>query len=234
MVRQALTEALTATTTPRDGDTEFWRERLEYLLDHSDAMKDADELFEETDKRGIVTGIARIRTLDPAVGSGAFPMGILQTLTLALSRIDPENRLWEDVQKERAMSRAGKVFDIPDQAARNEALREVSDTFEMYRCSDFGRKLYLIQNGIYGVDIQPTACQIAKLRLFISLVIEQKADPNLENLGIKPLPNLETKLVAADSLLSLKSHTKDPFGGGRTGLETKGNRSCARALLSSQ
>ena len=211
MVGQAITEALTAVVAPDDGDIGFWRERLEYLLDHSDAMEDASELFEENDRREIVAGIARIRTLDPAVGSGAFPMGILQTLTLALRRLDPDNRLWEEVQKERARDRVGEVFDIPEQKTRDRALREISDTFERYRNSDFGRKLYLIQNCIYGVDIQPIACQIAKLRFFISLVIEQKADPKSENLGIRPLPNLETRLVAADSLIRLKTHPKDLF-----------------------
>ena len=209
MVRQALTEALASVATPEDGDIASWRERLEYLLDHSNAIEDADKRFEGTERRKIVAGIAEMRTLDPAVGSGAFPMGILQTLTLALRRIDPDNNLWEEVQKDRARAQAGKVFDIPEQKARDEALREISDTFERYRHSNFGRKLYLIQNGIYGVDIQPIACQIAKLRFFISLVIEQKADPNSENLGIKPLPNLETRLVAADSLLPLKARTKD-------------------------
>ena len=76
--------------------------------------------------------------------------------------------------------------------------------------SDFGRKLYLIQNGIYGVDIQPIACQIAKLRFFISLAIEQKPDPAEPNLGIKPLPNLETRFVAADTLIGLQNEA-DPF-----------------------
>ena len=207
MVRQALTEALAAMCKPADGDSEFWRERLEYLLDHSDAMDDADDLFDEADKRAVVYGIAQIRTLDPAVGSGAFPMVVLQTLTMALRRLDPNNVLWEEIQKDRAKARAGEAFDTYDHAARDEALREISDTFEKYRQSDFGRKLYLIQHGIYGVDIQPIACQIAKLRFFISLVIEQDADPKAPNIGIKPLPNLETRLVAADSLLSLRSET---------------------------
>ena len=69
---------------------------------------------------------------------------------------------------------------------------------------DFGRKLYLIQNSIFGVDIQPIACQIAKLRFFISLAIEQEPDETVKNFGIKPLPNLETRFIAADTLLKLK------------------------------
>jgi hypothetical protein len=51
------------------------------------------------------------------------------------------------------------------------------------------------------VDIQPIALQIAKLRCFISLIVEQKVDNSQPNRGILPLPNLETKFVAANSLI---------------------------------
>ena len=64
--------------------------------------------------------------------------------------------------------------------------------------------MYLIQNSIFGVDIQPIACQIAKLRFFISLAIEQEPDRDARNFGIKPLPNLETRFVAANTLIGLK------------------------------
>ncbi|MGI9345150.1 MAG: Eco57I restriction-modification methylase domain-containing protein, partial [Gammaproteobacteria bacterium] len=76
-------------------------------------------------------------------------------------------------------------------------------TFERYS-GDFGRKLYLIQNNLYGVDIQPVACQIARLRFFISLMIEQQptCDPS-DNYGIQPLPNLETRFVNANTLLGV-------------------------------
>ena len=207
MVREALAETLAAKSDPADGDVKFWRERIDYLLDHSDAMDDADELFVDAERNALVSAIADIKMLDPAVGSGAFPMGILQKLTLALRRIDPDNALWEGLQKERAKTRAGAAFDTADQRRRDDALREISDTFERYRNSDFGRKLYLIQNSIYGVDIQPIACQIAKLRFFISLSIEQDLDSDAPNLGIKPLPNLETRFVAADTLIGLQEES---------------------------
>ena len=204
MVHEALTEALAAKSTPADGDAGWLRERLSYLLDHSDAMDDASELFEDAaEKRAVVAAIAGLRALDPAVGSGAFPMGVLQTLTLALRRLDPDNALWEAFQIERAKERAGEAFETLGRRRRDDALREISATFEKYRESDFGRKLYLIQNSVYGVDIQPIACQIVKLRFFISLVIEQRPDPAAPNLGIKPLPNLETRFVAADALIGL-------------------------------
>ena len=69
---------------------------------------------------------------------------------------------------------------------------------------DYGRKLYLIENCLYGVDIQPIAIQITKLRFFISLVCDQKTNRNKkDNHGIRPLPNLETKFVAANTLVGL-------------------------------
>ena len=203
MVDEALTAAIAARCQPMDGDMEFWQARLRGLLDYADAFNDADELFEEHECQGIVRAIAHLTVLDPAVGSGAFPMGVLHKLTLALRRLDQDNTRWEQVQKDLAMQRADLAFDTQDQQERKEELADISDTFERYRESDFGRKLYLIQNSIFGVDIQTIATQIAKLRFFISLAIEQEPDPDADNYGIKPLPNLETRFVAANTLLGL-------------------------------
>ncbi|MCY4543500.1 MAG: Eco57I restriction-modification methylase domain-containing protein, partial [Rhodobacteraceae bacterium] len=205
MVREVLSEALASNSAPANGDIVQWRERLNRLLDPSYAMDGTSNLFEgELETKVVVNAIAKIQTLDPAVGSGAFPMGILQALTLALRRLDPENTYWESILKQQAKDRAGEAFDTLDHHSRDERLREISATFEKYRRSDFGRKLYIIQNCIFGVDIQPIACQIAKLRFFISLVIEQDPDPSAPNLGIRPLPNLETRFVIADTLFKLK------------------------------
>ena len=204
MVDEALVASLAQHCPPADDDVEFWKERLSYLLDYEDAFDDAHELFEQHEKESLVRAIAGIRLIDPAVGSGAFPMGALHKLTLALRRLDPKNDLWEVLQKEMAGRRAAAAFDTEDQAERDAELDEISATFERYRDSDFGRKLYLIQNSIYGVDIQPIACQIARLRFFISLAIEQEPSREVaENYGIKPLPNLETRFVAANTLLAL-------------------------------
>ncbi len=203
MVEEALVATLVEKAQPNDGDTDSWQERLRDLMDYADAFNDVNDLFKEVEKKRIVKAIEEIKVLDPAVGSGAFPMGILHKLTLVLQRIDPDNKRWEELQKERATRRAAAAFDTPNQQERDDELTEISDTFERYRDSDFGRKLYLIQNSIYGVDIQPVACQIAKLRFFISLAIEQEVDETADNFGIKPLPNLETRFVAANTLLSL-------------------------------
>ena len=203
MADEALVAYLSGSLSPADGDRDFLLDRLNYLLNYSADFDDADDLFTESEREVIVRAIAEIRILDPAVGSGAFPMAILQKLTLALGRLDKRNKLWEEIQKEMALRRASAAFNIDDQGERKDELEEISGIFEKYRESDFGRKLYLIQNGIYGVDIQPVATQIAKLRFFISLAIEQQIEADAENLGIKELPNLETRFVAADTLLEL-------------------------------
>ena len=213
MVDEALVAALADRVQPADGDPAFWQERLHYLLDYADAFDDAEQLFTETERDGVVQAIADTTVLDPAVGSGAFPMGVLHKLTLALRRLDPDNRRWEALQKARARARMDQALETRDRQARDAELLDISATFERYRDSDFGRKLYLIQNSIFGVDIQPVASQIAKLRFFISLAIEQA--PTAEeaaNYGIKPLPNLETRFVAANTLLGLDKPAQQTLG----------------------
>ena len=205
MVEEALVAALSQNCQPTDGDPKCWQKRLRYLLDYADAFNDAHDLFDADETAGLVHAIAELKVLDPAVGSGAFPMGILHKLTLALKRLDPHNEHWKELQKARAAKRAAAAFDTPTQQERDAELDEISEAFERYRDSDFGRKLYLMQNSIFGVDIQPIACQIAKLRFFISLAIEQEPNRNVENFGIKPLPNLETRFITADTLLHLKT-----------------------------
>ena len=205
MVEEALVATLSQKCDPTDGDAKLWDERLHYLLDYAQAFDDANEWFDDVETDAIVRAISELKILDPAVGSGAFPMGMLHKLTLALRRLDPDNNRWEQLQKERAVQRTEVAFDTQDDEARREELVEIDETFKRYRDSDFGRKLYLIQNSIFGVDIQPVACQIAKLRFFISLAIEQEPDRNAENFGIKPLPNLETRFIAANTLIGLKA-----------------------------
>ena len=204
MVDEAIVEFLVQKCAPSGGNTGTWRDRLLALLDYEvDFDDEIEERLEDTEKNLLVRAIAEFKLLDPAVGSGAFPMGALHKLTLALRRLDPDNQHWEELQKGFARKRAGDAFDTPDLTERNTELKQISDTFQKYRDSDFGRKLFLIQNSIYGVDIQPIACQIARLRFFISLAIEQERDEAAENFGIKPLPNLETRFIAANALISL-------------------------------
>ena len=183
---------------------------MRYLFDYAQAFDTTvgvgapNPHFDSRESDDIVRAISALKILDPAVGSGAFPMGVLHKLTLALSRLDPNNKRWEQLQKERALQRAADAFDTKDRKTRDEELKEISRIFENYS-GNFGRKLYLIQNSIFGLDIQSIACQIAKLRFFISLAIEQEPDATTDNLGIKPLPNLETRFIASNTLIGLES-----------------------------
>ena len=167
------------------------REIVSYMVDESlinhikTKIKNLDEkdirsLFDDNttnysssiinNKKKLVTCLKEIRILDPACGSGAFPMGIL-------------NRLTELIQK----------------------IEDINTREEIYNL-----KIHLIEKCIYGIDIQPIAVQIAKLRFFVSLICEQERNENInENYGIKPLPNLETKFVAANSLLGLSESSKE-------------------------
>ena len=148
MVEEALVATLSQKCNPTDGDAKLWDERLHYLLDYAQAFDDANEWFDDAETGGIVRAISELKVLDPAVGSGAFPMGMLHKLTLALRRLDPDNSRWEQLQKERAVQRAETAFDTQDDEARREELVDIDETFKRYRDSDFGRKLYLIQNSI--------------------------------------------------------------------------------------
>ena len=204
MVEEALVATLVEQVSPTDRDARFWDERLRYLFDYAKGFDDASGWFDDDEKDRIVQAISELKIFDPAVGSGAFLMGALHKLTLALRRLDLNNRRWKQLQRERAEKRAKAAFNISNQQERDDELTAISDTFERYRDSDFGRKLYLIQNSIFGVDIQPIACQIAKLRFFITLAIEQTPDPTQKNFGIKPLPNLETCFIAANTLIGLQ------------------------------
>jgi len=97
-----------------------------------------------------------VKICDPAIGSGAFPMGLLQEV-LSI--------------KELIAYETGKLWNP-------------SET-----------KLKIIQNSIYGVDIEKGAVDIARLRFWLSLVVDEDKP--------QPLPNLDYKIVVGDSLISI-------------------------------
>lgn len=222
-------------TTARKQTGSFYtpREIVNYMVDESliaylkNAIKDWGGLDDETlDKelhvltsfdskvpfadnaelqREIITALSTCTILDPACGSGAFPMGILQKMVHILQKLDPDNKVWKEVQLEKARKESEAAFEIEDKQAREERLLEINEAFDQsINDPDYARKLFLIENCIYGVDIQPIAVQISKLRFFISLVVEQKVNAEKDNFGIRPLPNLETKFVAANTLIGIE------------------------------
>jgi type I restriction-modification system DNA methylase subunit len=168
----------------------------------------------------LIKAISNASILDPACGSGAFPMGVLHRMVHILGKLDPNNRKWKQAQLDIVEDDRKKAEELRDEAVREAALGSVEERLAYieasFDCShhelDYLRKLFLIENCIYGVDIQNIAVQIAKLRFFISLIVEQKKDPSRPNLGILAMPNLETKFVAADSLIALERPQQRDFG----------------------
>lgn len=191
-----------------------YRQLLNYAAD--------DVTLSDDQRKSIMNALYNCRVLDPACGSGAFPMGILQQMVHVLKRIDPSNKMWESMMVEIAVEEAKK--ELQKVTSGNDAerskieenrkarLEDIENAFnQSINDPDYARKLYLIEHCIYGVDIQPIATQISKLRFFISLVVDQKPTKDAKaNFGIRPLPNLEAKFVTANTLIPL-DRTKNLF-----------------------
>lgn len=164
----------------------------------------------------LIAAIDQVKILDPACGSGAFPMGALHRLVDLLQKLDPNNSAW----KRKQLAKAQAYCEFLQQANAPQAeidevdnrIADVERSFDsQFHALDFARKLYLIENCIYGVDIQPIACQIAKLRFFIALIVDQNVNDSAPNRGVRALPNLETKIVAADTLTPIERPEEHQF-----------------------
>lgn len=121
-------------------------------------------VYEELDwaeYQNIAAKLKTVKVLDPACGSGAFPVGMLNRIVEILGKLKTDR---------------GNVFKL---------------------------KRHIIENCLYGSDIQCIAAQITKLRFFISLIVNCEKDLSKPNFGIPELPNLETKFVAANSLIGV-------------------------------
>jgi adenine-specific DNA-methyltransferase len=158
------------------------------------SVNNEENPFDNQQSKRIVNLIESVRIVDPAVGSGAFPIGALNKLVFILRKIDKNNEFWKQAQLDVAEN-------IPDSRLRQETKKRI-ELFFKEKNENYGRKLFLIQKCIYGVDIQQIAVEIAKLRFFISLLVDEVIDPNKENWGIEPLPNLDFKIMQGNSLIS--------------------------------
>lgn len=192
MVDESIKAYLIEATKAKIGEKNA-KEGLEILFTYTEH----EHAFNDDEVDILLEAIHSCKILDPACGSGAFPMGILQKLVYIIHKLDPDNAKWKKLQID-------KANEIPDLSARNVAIKAINQDFEENE-DDYGRKLYLIRNCLYGVDIQPIAIQISKLRFFISLVCDQQqvSIDNAKNRGIRSLPNLETKFIAANTLIGL-------------------------------
>ncbi|NLP57500.1 Eco57I restriction-modification methylase domain-containing protein [Lutibacter sp. B1] len=127
--------------------------------------------------------LTEIRICDPAIGSGAFPVGLLHELVTAQLILKPHLSY-------NYLNNKLKEFDFHERES-------VSESRYVYRL-----KKHIIQESIYGVDIDRSAIDIARLRLWLSLVVDED---DLE--PIETLPNLDYKIVCGNSLIGMPDGT---------------------------
>ncbi len=110
--------------------------------------------------------LKNIRVCDPAIGSGAFPVGMMNEIIRARNVLTS----YLSLREAEAPKQSRTIYDF---------------------------KRHAIQNCLYGVDIDPGAVEIAKLRLWLSLIVDEE-----DIKQIKPLPNLDYKIMQGNSLIS--------------------------------
>lgn len=126
--------------------------------------QDINQLLTREQARKLKQALDSVRICDPAVGSGAFPMGMMQVI----------------------LSVKQAIAHLMD----GRPVQRGSFTISQW-------KRDIIANNLYGVDIKPEAVEIAKLRMWLSLVVDI---PTIDK--VDPLPNLDYKLMCGDSLIS--------------------------------
>jgi len=127
--------------------------------------------------------LASIKVCDPAIGSGAFLVGMMHEIVKTRNVLTPFLSL-RGAQATKQSHTGGRFADARD------------DNRTIYH---FKREC--IEKSLYGVDIDPGAVEIAKLRLWLSLVVDEQ-----DIKQIKPLPNLDYKIVCGNSLLGVEKN----------------------------
>lgn len=161
-------------------------EKLRAIISY-DLSDDSENPVNTDEKEKIIEALEKVKILDPACGSGAFPIGALQKIVFILQQTDPDGQLW---------------FKKQIKNTSPEVKRVIEREFE-HKNFDYIRKLGIIRENIYGVDIQAIATEISRLRCFLTLIVDERIRDEVENRGIEPLPNLDFKFVTANSLIGL-------------------------------
>lgn len=157
----------------RQGDHDMMISENIYKIDKDgnvvvDRLKDIDD------------ALANIRVADPAVGSGAFPLGMLNEIVRARQNISAYMAIGMNGYEKRMMYSNDR--------------------------SPYSLKVQTIKNCIFAADIEPSAVDIAQLRLWLSLVIDDEINPDAQSpldghRNPIPLPNLECNILCGNSLV---------------------------------
>ncbi|TXJ35901.1 Eco57I restriction-modification methylase domain-containing protein [Brachyspira aalborgi] len=149
--------------------------------------------FSNEERNEILNAIHEMKILDIACGSGAFPMGILNRVFNIIDKLDSNHEFYKEFLLKNIKGQAREEFK------------------KLYQANKFNYayKLDMLQRMIHGVDIQPIAIEISRLRAFLSLIVDEEKESGQDNLGIKALPNLEFNFISANSLISLEHKEKE-------------------------
>jgi len=151
------------------------KEKKEKNEDYAGKYKENKQFFElKNNASKIDRLLAKLKMCDPAVGSGAFPVGMMTEIVKA------------------------RMFFVLTNCLEDEYINSHG---EKVKRNPYNFKRDCIENSLYGVDIDPGAVEIAKLRLWLSLVVDEDDITN-----IKPLPNLDYKIVCGNSLLGVEKN----------------------------
>jgi hypothetical protein len=148
-------------------DNEVLGKSTIHKIIHQIDLEEGEKVFAEKNAYKIIDALENVRICDPAIGSGAFPMGILQ-----------------------------EIFNAQIYLQELKGFKKINE-------ADI--KKHIIQESIYGVDIEPGAVDIARLRFWLSLVVEEELP--------QPLPNLDFKIVCANSIIELGTITYNDVSG---------------------
>ena len=158
--------------------------RVHYEFDPNRELKISSEIFSPKDGVNRIQEVdnllQNIRVADPAVGSGAFPLGMLNEIVRARQTLS--------------------AYMAISMSAYNARLMYINER------SAYRLKYETVRNCIFAADIEPSAVDIAQLRLWLALVIDDEINPDADSPldGHKnplPLPNLECNIVCGNSLL---------------------------------
>ena len=157
MCKDSLKAYLFAQDENHFGNNELAKQAIEKIIQQQE-LNDDEKQFAEKNAYKIIGALEQVKVCDPAIGSGAFPMGLLQEIFNALIYLQELKGFKKGV-------------------------------------SDADIKKHIIEESIYGVDIDSGAVDIARLRFWLSLVVDEP-EP-------QPLPNLDFKIICANTLIPL-------------------------------
>ncbi|MBS1735605.1 MAG: Eco57I restriction-modification methylase domain-containing protein, partial [Bacteroidetes bacterium] len=164
---ESLKEYLIASDELNIANNQTGKETINKIIQQQELSKE-EIAFAEKNAFKIIDALEQVKICDPAIGSGAFPMGLLQ-----------------------------EIFNAQIYLQELKGFKKGT--------TDAQIKKHIIEESIYGVDIDAGAVDIARLRFWLSLVVDE-TEP-------QPLPNLSFKIVCANTLIPLGKIKNLDMGG---------------------